>query len=141
MILPDVNILIYAFRKDSQDHWRFREWVESAVNGPSAYAISPQVLGSFVRVVTHPRVFAHPSRVDEALAFCNAVMQQPHCNIIQPGPRHWSIFADLCQRVKASGNLVQDTWFAALAIESGCEWITTDSDYARFTGLSWRRPF
>jgi predicted nucleic acid-binding protein len=55
-------------------------------------------------------------------------------------PRHWQIFERLCAESKATGNLVQDAWFAALAVESGCEWITTDRDYARFTGLSWRPP-
>jgi predicted nucleic acid-binding protein len=67
--------------------------------------------------------------------------EQPHCTVFQPGPRHFSIFEDLCRRAGVSGNLVQDAWFAALAVESGCEWITTDGDFARFPGLRWRRPF
>lgn len=141
MILPDVNVLIYAFRKDTRDHPRYREWLHSVVNGESAYGVSPQVLSSFVRVATHPAIFAHPSRLDETLTFCLVVMEQAHCQLIQPGARHWSIFADLCSRTQASGNLVQDAWFAALAIESACEWITTDRDYARFPGLRWRPPF
>jgi hypothetical protein len=78
--------------------------------------------------------------LDEALLFCHTLLEQPHCQLIQPGPRHWKIFADLCRRAKATGNLVADAWFAALAIESGCEWITTDRDYARFEGLRWRTP-
>jgi uncharacterized protein len=141
VILPDVNVLIYALRKDSQQHNRYRGWIESVLTGPSPYGMSPQVLSSVVRVATHPRIFAHPSRAEEALAFCTALMDQPNCQLIQPGPRHWSVFADLCQAVHASGNLVQDAWFAALAIESGCEWISTDRDYARFPGLRWRSPF
>lgn len=56
------------------------------------------------------------------------------------GRRHWEIFQSLVVESKATGNLVQDAWFAALAVESGCEWITTDRDYARFTGLAWRAP-
>jgi predicted nucleic acid-binding protein len=61
--------------------------------------------------------------------------------MFQPGVRHWSIFADLCRASNARGNLVQDAWFAALAIESGCEWITLDRDYAKFPELRWRAPF
>jgi predicted nucleic acid-binding protein len=79
--------------------------------------------------------------LEEALAFANLLVDQPHCQVIQPGARHWGIFAGLCRRARASGNLVPDAWFAALAIESGCEWITTDRDYARFEGLRWRAPF
>ncbi len=141
MILPDVNVLIYAFRRDTQDHRRYREWLHSVVNGESAYGMSPQVLSSFVRVSTHPAIFSHPSGLDEALEFCGVLMKQPHCMLVHPGPRHWSIFADLCLRTQASGNRVQDAWFAGLAIENGCEWITTDRDYSRFPGLSWRSPF
>lgn len=141
MILPDVNVLLYAFRKDTQDHPRYREWLGSVVNGDSAYGVSPQVLGSFIRIATHPGIFKEPSRLEETFAFCQVVMEQPHCQLIWPGERHWPIFADLCQRARATGNRVQDAWFAALAIEHGCEWITTDRDYARFAGLHWRPPF
>ena len=141
MILPDVNVLVYAFRKDALGHQRYREWLLAIVKGPSAYGVSPQVLSSVVRVTTHPGIFAQPSRLDEALAFCHALMEQIHCQVIQPGVRHWSIFADLCFRAQTAGNLVQDAWFAALAIENGCEWITTDRDYSRFPGLRWRPPF
>jgi predicted nucleic acid-binding protein len=66
---------------------------------------------------------------------------RPNCVPVAPGVRHWNIFINLCESVRAKGNLVPDAYFAALAIESGCEWITTDSDYARFSGLRWRHPF
>jgi hypothetical protein len=94
-----------------------------------------------VRVVTNPRAFANPDRLDEALIFANYLLDQPRCRVVQPGGRHWGIFNTLCHKTQATGNLVQDTWFAALAIESGCEWVTLDRDYARFEGLRWRTPF
>ncbi len=100
--------------------------------------MSPQVLGNVIRLATHPRIFARPSRPADAAAFAEVLLEQPHCQIIQPGPRHWEIFTALCRRANANGNLVQDAWLAALAIESGCEWITTDRDFARFEGLRWR---
>jgi toxin-antitoxin system PIN domain toxin len=141
MILPDVNVLLYAFRSDSLRHTDYRSWLQSVVNGDAAYGMSPQVLASVVRIATHPRIFARPSRLEEALAFSNTLLRQPHCQLVQPGPRHWTVFSDLCGRAQVSGNIVQDAWFAALAIESGCEWITIDRDYARFPGLRWRAPF
>lgn len=141
MILPDVNVLVYTFRSDSPNHARYRQWLEAVVNGPAAYGMSPQVLASVVRIVTHPRIFARPSLLKDALAFATTLLEQAHCQLIQPGPRHWRIFCDLCSQAQASGNLVQDAWLAALAIESGCEWVTTDRDYARFDGLRWRTPF
>jgi hypothetical protein len=138
VILPDVNVLLYAFRSDVEQHAAYRIWLESVVNGDMAYGMSPQVLASVVRLATHPRIFVHPSRLAEALAFASTLLDQPHCQIIQPGPRHWGIFTRLCQSANAYGNLIQDAWLAALAIESGCEWITNDRDYARFDGLQWR---
>lgn len=111
------------------------------VNGPAAYGIAPQVLGSVVRICTHPRIHARPSRMRDAFEFCRVLLEQPNATVVAPGQRHWEIFEALCRESKATGNLVQDAWFAALAVESGCEWITTDRDYARFAGLAWRGPF
>jgi toxin-antitoxin system PIN domain toxin len=141
VILPDVNVLLYAFRADSTHHAAALRWVDDLVNGDEAYGMSPQVLAAVVRLSTHRRVFASPSRLDDALKFARVLMQQPHCTTIASGPRHWEIFEDLCRRAAASGNLVRDAWYAALAIEAGCEWVTTDGDFARFPGLRWRRPF
>jgi uncharacterized protein len=141
LILPDVNVLIYAFRADSEDHARYKEWLESVVNGSAAYGISPQVLAGLVRITTHRRIYAKPSSRGDVSDFCRTLLQQTNATVTEPGDRHWSIFEDLCSKAKATGNLVQDAWFAALAIESGSEWITTDRDYARFPGLSWRSPF
>jgi toxin-antitoxin system PIN domain toxin len=141
LILPDVNVLIYAFRADSKDHTRYKDWLEDAVNGPSAYGMSPQVLASVVRICSHPKIFAEPSDIDELLDYCSALIDQPNAMLVVPGGRHWPLFGKLCLDAKANGNLVQDAWNAALAIEAGCEWITTDRDYARFRGLNWRSPF
>jgi hypothetical protein len=140
VILPDVNVLIYAFRSDSVNHAVYRDWLGRVVNGDEAYGISPQVLSSVVRITTHPRIYALPSRLEDALSFARVLLEQPTCTVVQPGPRHFSIFENLCRTAAATGNLVQDAWLAALAVESGCEWLTTDGDYARFPGLRWRRP-
>ncbi len=140
MILPDANVLVYAFRSDSQDHPRFNKWLEDVINNDTAYGIAPQVLSSFVRICTNARVFKQPSSRDDAFAFCQTLLEQPTATVITPGERHWTIFESLCRESKATGNLIQGAWFAALAIESGCTWISTDRDYARFPGLAWRTP-
>ena len=141
MILPEANVLLYAFRSDSPHYAACHAWLDSVVNGSAAYGMSPQVLASLIRISTHGRIYARPSRLDEAIAFCDVLLEQPTCQIVQPGPRQWDIFCGLCREAEATGNLAQDAWFAALAIESGCEWITMDRDYARFPDLRWRTPF
>ena len=140
MILADVNVLIHAFRPDAADHALCREWLEGVVSGPANHGVSHQVLSSLIRVCTNPRAFVRPDRTEDVLSFCRALLRQPNARVVSPGERHWEIFEDLCVRSAATGNLVPDAWFAALAIESGCEWITLDRDYARFPGLRWRTP-
>jgi hypothetical protein len=140
VILPDVNVLVRAHREDAPEHGAYRRWLESVVDGEEAYGCSDLVLSGFVRIVTHPRIFDPPTPVETALAFAEAVRDQPHCVPVVPGARHWSLFLRLCREASAKGNLVPDAYFAALAIESGCEWITTDRDYSRFTDLRWRHP-
>lgn len=140
MILPDVNILVHAFRSDSPEHDTCRIWLDSVVNSDTHYGMAPQVLSGVIRITTHPKVFAEPSSLDEVLRFCHILLVQSHCMVIQPCERHWEIFTRLFTESDARGNLVPDAWFAALAIESGCEWVTLDRDYARFPGLRWRLP-
>jgi len=140
MILPDVNVLLYALRPDLPNHEHYRGWLHSVVNSESVYGMSPQVLSSVIRIATHARAFVNPTPLAVALQFAETLMEPQHCELVVPGPQHWSIFTRLCQRCEARGNLVQDAWFAALAIECGAEWITTDRDYARFAGLRWRAP-
>jgi toxin-antitoxin system PIN domain toxin len=140
VILPDVNVLVHAFRSDSSDHAHCHNWLNQVVNGDSRYGMSPQALSGVIRIATHPRVFSRPSGLAEVMQFCETIMLQPRCVLVQPGLQHWSIFSRLCQETGAKGNLVPDAWFAALAVESGCEWVTLDRDYARFRGLKWRVP-
>ena len=140
MYLPDVNVLVYAHREAAEHHAACRRWLESVINGDEAYGASELVLSGFVRVVTHPKVFARPSAISEALAFADQVRDQANCVPVAPGPRHWEIFSRLCSEGRVKGNLVADAYLAALAIESGCEWVTTDRDFGRFKGLRWRSP-
>lgn len=140
MLLFDVNVLVYAHREDAENHIAYREWLETVINADAAFAISELALSGFVRVVTHPKVFVKPSPVGDALAFAGQLRDQPNCVLLQPGPRHWDIFRRLCLESGVKGNLVPDAYLAALAIESGSEWITTDRDFSRFKDLRWRYP-
>lgn len=140
MFLADVNVLVYAHREDAPHHAACRAWLEAVVNGDASYALSDLVLSGFVRVTTHPKVFMRPSTMPEALAFAAQLRERPNCVSVSPGPRHWEIFRGLCIEGGVKGNLVPDAFLAALAIEAGCEWVTTDRDFSRFPGLRWSHP-
>lgn len=140
MILPDVNVLIYAFNQSANDHLAYRDWLDDLINGDSAFAMSELVASGFIRAVTHPKIFPNAFSLEMALAFVETIHNQPHCCLLRPSVRHWSIFKKLCNQSDARGGLISDAYHAALAIEHGCEWITTDRDFARFEQLKWRHP-
>lgn len=140
MVLPDINVLVYAHRADAPNHVAYHRWLEDTINSDVAYGMADIVLSGFLRVVTHPRIFDPPTEMTVALAFANQVRNQPNCVLVIPGRRHWNIFNSLCEQAGVKGNLVPDAYLAALAIESGCEWITTDRDFSRFRDLNWRHP-
>ena len=140
MILPDVNVLIYALRRDLPLHRICRPWLVALVSGGARFGLSLLVLSAVVRITTNTRVFRKPSTIAEAFGFCEDLLGQPHCQIVEPGERHWDIFKQLCTETETRGPSITDAWFAALAIESGCEWVTFDRDYARFPGLKWHAP-
>lgn len=140
MILFDVNVLVYATDSDAVDHVRYRDWLIQTINGSIAFGSSDLVLSSFVRIATNRRILAKPLTLDQAFEVTRLIRGRSNCVTIQPGPRHWELFAELSVRANAKGNLVTDAYLAALSIEAGCEWISTDRDYARFPGLRWRHP-
>lgn len=140
MILCDVNILVYAHKQGAAGHEEYHRWLEEMLDGDEPVGVADLVLSGFVRVVTHHRIFDPPSTLDEAIAFADAIRYHPNAVPVHPGPRHWEIFTRLSREAKVSGNLVPDAYLAALAIEHGCEWITTDRDFARFPHLRWRHP-
>jgi toxin-antitoxin system PIN domain toxin len=140
MVLPDINVLVCAFRSDAARHARAREWLLSIVAGDARFGISPLVLSGVIRITTNPRAYSPPSTLEDALGFCEDLLGQPHCQVVEPGERHWDIFKRLCIETDTRGPRVSDAWFAALAIEWGCDWISFDRDFARFPGLKWEVP-
>jgi toxin-antitoxin system PIN domain toxin len=140
MILPDVNVLIYAYRTDSPHHGVCKPWLEQATRGETNFALSRLALSAVVRILTNRRAFPRPDPPEDAFHYCNSLLARRNCVVVEPGERHWQIFQRLCIETNVQGPMVTDAYFAALAIEWGCEWITLDRDYARFPGLKWSVP-
>jgi toxin-antitoxin system PIN domain toxin len=140
MFLPDVNVLVYAHREESPNHLAYLRWLENLISGTQVYGSADLILSGFLRIVTHPRIFDPPSSYEHALAFVEEIRGQTNCMIIRPDARHWEIFCRLCQESNVKGSLISDAYLAALAIESGCTWISTDRDFGRFRGLTWHHP-
>jgi uncharacterized protein len=140
VLLADVNVYIYAHRPESPRAEEHRSWLGEALGGEEPFGVSETVLASFLRIVTHHRVYREPTPPAVALDFCAAVLSAPAALPVRPGPRHWTVFTSMCREVGARGNVVPDAFLAALAIEHGATWVTTDRGFARFPGLRWRTP-
>lgn len=141
MLLPDVNVLIYAHREDSTpDHPSYARWLTHLATGPEPFALSVLALAGLVRIVTNPRVFRGPSTLDEAWSFVGELVRRPQARIVGPGPGHLPLFEELCRDASATGKLVANAQHAAVAIEFGCVLVTTDADFDRFPGLRWQHP-
>lgn len=140
MLLVDVNVWIYAIRKDSVDHEAYRSWVTDILTGDEPVGVSELVLSGVIRLLTNHRVFREPSSTRQALDACRKIRSAPAAVPIRPGARHWAIFESLCEEAGAKANTVPDAYHAALAIENGATWVTTDRSFARFPGLRWQPP-
>ena len=141
MLLPDVNVLVYAHRRDSiPSHPEYAAWLTGLASGPEPFALSVLVMSGFVRITTHGRAFDPPSTLDDAFGFLSALVARPTARVIGPGPDHFVILEKLCRDAGATGKLVADAQHAAVAIEHGCTLVSTDSDFDRFPGLRWQHP-
>jgi toxin-antitoxin system PIN domain toxin len=129
--LPNLTSICHAGR-----HEEYHAWIQDLIDGPQPYAVSDFAMTGVVRIITNRRIYQEDAATtEEALAFATAIREQPHAIVLHPGPRFWSIFTDLCLRHSASGRLVPDVALAALAIEHGCEVVTEDRDFAKFTDV------
>ena len=136
MLLLDVNVLVYAFRPGQSPVARStREWLDVAMTAGRSLAVTNEVLAAQIRVVTHPRIFERQSPPRAAVEFAQALLDAPMTRVLVPSSRHWSIFRTLVEDLRLTGSDVPDGYLAALAIDHGAEFVTTDRGFRRFPGL------
>ncbi len=140
MILPDVNVLVYAFRREADDHDRYASWLAETV-ARSELALVETVLLGMVRVVTSPRIMADPAPTPIALRFVETLLAAPRARQLAPTAATWlQLGAIAAGDGQVRGPLVPDAWLAALALSHGCRLATADRGFARFEGLDWFIP-
>ena len=140
MKLPDVNLLLYALDEASPHHPRARPWLEALLSGSEPAGFAWVVLLAFVRLSTHPQLFAHPLAPAEAFAVIEGWLAQPGALVLHPTERHLAVLRGLVEPLGTAGNITTDAHLAALAIEHGGEICSADTDFARFRGLRWTNP-
>lgn len=139
MIL-DANLLLYARNSADPRSERAIEVVEDALNGPRRVGLPWQTLTAFLRISTHPRVFASPLSAEAAAQQVEDWLAAPAAWVPVPTARHDEIFLALVRRLRITGPMISDAHLAALALEHGVAIWSTDADFARFEGLTWHDP-
>jgi uncharacterized protein len=138
VILCDVGVLLGAMVERSPHHAVCRGELERLRLRPRDMALSELILAAVVRIGSNPRVFQPTPTPAEVFHYVEALASQAGVRRIEPGPRHWMIFRSLVLENGIRGADTTDAYLAALAIEHGCEWWTTDGGFSRFPGLRWR---
>ena len=140
MILPDANILIYAYDRSSPHHAKARHWLEQALSASTPVAFCWPTILAFIRIATNRKAMSRPLVVADARQIVDSWLEQPIATIVIPSERHWLLLSNLLTSGQAIGPLVSDAHLAALAIEHGATLVTNDRDFARFPGLEVAYP-
>ena len=140
MIVPDVNLLVYAYSTDAPHHARARDWVQDTLNGRDSVGLPWAVLCGFIRIASSPRILVEPMLPLEALTHVREWLRCPGVGVLDPGPRHLEIVGRLLDEVGTAGSLTTDIHIAAIAMEYQCTVASNDQDFGRFPGLRWGNP-
>ena len=140
MILPDVNLLLYAHFNQFPQHQAARVWWDEVQNGQETVGFSWMVLLGFLRISTKRGVVEPAMPLDVAQAYVRKWLAQPRARIVEPGPSHLDSLLALLNKAGTAGNLTTDAHLAALAVEYGATVCSCDVDFARFSGVRWVNP-
>jgi toxin-antitoxin system PIN domain toxin len=140
VILPDVNLLLYAIDATSPRHEDARRWLEGLLSGSETVALTWSVLTAFLRLSTHPSIFEAPLSPERSFDLVTGWLAQPPVIVVHPGDRHHLVMRELLEPLGTAGNLVPDAHLAAVALEHGATLASSDHDFARFAGLRWSDP-
>lgn len=141
MIVPDINVLLYAYDAGSPFHAKAAAWWQACLSGTEPVGFPPVVLFGFVRIATHSRVFHHPMSAGEAAGHVRSWLGQPCAQVLESAADHVEQVLTLLDGIGTAANLVTDAQIAALAIEHDAVLHTADADFLRFPGLRWFNPF
>lgn len=140
MIVPDINLLVYAYNSDAPHHDDARRWLESVLSDRRTVGFSWAVMLGYVRLMTDRAVVLDPLAPAEALGHLRSWLARPQVVVLEPGPRHLDLLDELMRHGHAAGPHMTDVHIAALAIEYQAELFSNDTDFARFPGLRWTDP-
>lgn len=140
MILPDLNLLLYAYNPHLPQHRAAAQWWSEAMNGEELIGLPNEICLGFVRIATNRRLGVAAVPLSEASAVVNGWLRLPQTRVLSPSPDHFLRVMSLMESAAASWAVVSDAALAAYAIENRATLCTNDADFSRFAGLSWKNP-
>jgi uncharacterized protein len=140
VIIPDVNLLLYATITGFPQHERSRAWLEDVLNGSTLLGLTSPALFGYLRIATSGRVLTSAMSITDALGRVREWLVQPNARFIVPGPRHLAIAFGLLETIGTGAGLTTDVQLAAYALEQDAELSSNDADFGRFPGLRWVDP-
>ena len=141
MIIPDVNVLVYAYNPNARHHDAARLWWEDVISGGRGVGLTWVVMLGFIRLTTSKSVMVNPITVTQACGAVREWLLQPNVTIVSPGASHAEALFSILAEMGTGGNLTTDAHLATLAMEFRGELVSNDADFARINGLRWARPF
>ena len=140
MILPDLNLLLYAYNPHCAQHQKALSWWRSCLNGDRLIGIPHEVAFGFVRIATNSRLGEAAVTLDKASTVVEGWLDLPQSRLLNPSAHHFRRVMELMRQAQASGGLLSDAILASYAIEHSATLCTNDSDFSRFPGLDWENP-
>jgi len=140
VIIPDANILLYAYNADAPQHTRSAAWVEGLFSGTEAVGLTWVTLWAFLRLSTNSRIWPNPKSSAQTLEIVKSWLKQPDVVVVHPGERHIELLEGLVTRYGVSGGLMSDAVLAAITLEHGATLASSDQDFRRFPELKWLNP-
>jgi uncharacterized protein len=140
VIIPDVNLLLYAVITSFPQHRRAHTWWEHTVNGHTRIGLTYPAVFGFLRITTNARILTAPLAMTEAIAYVRDWLAQPNIQLLRPSTSHLDIAMGLLEELGTAGNLTTDVQLAAYAIEHNAQVCSNDTDFARFSNLKWSNP-
>ncbi len=140
MIVPDVNLLVYAYNEDAPRHAAARSWWERVLSGDELVGLPWAVLHGYIRLMTHARILAEPLSAEEAVADVESWLAQSVSTILEPGRRHLPLLRQFLVAAGRGGSMTTDAVIAAITVEYQATLFSNDLDFGRFPGLRWENP-
>ena len=140
MIVPDVNLILYAYDANGPFHRESAEWWTRCLNGSETVGLAPVVIYAFIRLSTNPRIYAEPLSLQECAGIVRSWLEAPAVTLLEHDSSDIDVAFDLLESAGAGGNLTTDAQIGALAFRYRATVHTADTDFVRLRDVPWRNP-